>query len=173
MLRALEGKENCFWRLHKPIPFQYGRADCVRDEKKATTKFPFAATEHENHANPFGQGDWVLKELKRDFGMFLASLAPVQPHIWCIQCRYECSPDHCHDGSPWDLYSRSQQDHWRPLQVGIIYKLSHISFSMYKMGWSSVHIQPVLQNPGKPTSVHPWHGTCPQVTLGREGCLIG
>ena len=73
MLRALEGKENCFWRLHKPIPFQYGRADCVRDKKKATTKFPFAATEHENHANPFGQGDWVLKELKRDFGMFLAS----------------------------------------------------------------------------------------------------
>jgi len=69
MLTALEGKENCFWRLHKPIPFQYGRADCVRDEKKATTKFPFAATEHENHANPFGQGDWVLKELKRDFGM--------------------------------------------------------------------------------------------------------
>ena len=84
MLRALEGKENCFWRLHKPIPFQYGRADCVRDEKKATTKFPFAATDHENHANPFGQGDWVLKELKRDFGMFLASLAPIQPTTYGV-----------------------------------------------------------------------------------------
>ena len=123
MLRALEGKKNCFWRLHKPIPFQYGRADCVRDEKKATTKFPFAATEHENHANPFGQGDWVLKELKRDFGVFLASLAPIQWCILFILCRYECSPDHCHDGSSRDLYSRSQQDHWRPLQVGIIHKL--------------------------------------------------
>ena len=69
MVVGLEGKENCFWRLHKPIPFQYGRADCVRDESKATKKFPFSATDHENHANPFGQGDSVLKELKRDFGM--------------------------------------------------------------------------------------------------------
>ena len=69
MVVGLEGKENCFGRLHKPIPFQYGRADCVRDESKATKKFPFSATDHENHANPFGQGDSVLKELKRDFGM--------------------------------------------------------------------------------------------------------
>merc|ERR1719500_2726109 len=69
MVVGLEGKENCFWRLHKPIPFQYGRADCVRDQSKASVKFPFSATEHENHANPFGQGDSVLKELKRDFGM--------------------------------------------------------------------------------------------------------
>ena len=69
MVVGLEGKENCFWRLHKPIPFQYGRADCVRDQSKASVKFPFSATDHENHANPFGQGDSVLKELKRDFGM--------------------------------------------------------------------------------------------------------
>merc|ERR1711936_779602 len=50
-------------------PSEYGRADCVRDQSKASVRFPFSATDHENHANPFGQGDWVLKELKRDFGM--------------------------------------------------------------------------------------------------------
>ena len=69
MVVALEGKEKCLWKLQQPVPFQYGRADCVRDSHAATTDFPFEATNKESHSNPFGQGDWVLKDLKRDFGM--------------------------------------------------------------------------------------------------------
>ena len=69
MVVALEGKEKCLWRLQQPVPFQYGRADCIRDLSAATTDFPFEATNKESHSNPFGQGDWVLKDLKRDFEM--------------------------------------------------------------------------------------------------------
>merc|ERR1712130_473582 len=43
--------------------------DCIRDKSAATTEFPFEATNQESHSNPFGQGDWVLKDLKRDFEM--------------------------------------------------------------------------------------------------------
>ena len=69
MVVALEGKEKCLWKLQEPVPFQYGRADCVREASAATADFPFEATDKESHSNPFGQGDWVLKDLKRDFGM--------------------------------------------------------------------------------------------------------
>ena len=69
MVVALEGKEKCLWKLQEPVPFQYGRADCVKDQAAASTDFPFEATNKESHSNPFGQGDWVLKDLKRDFGM--------------------------------------------------------------------------------------------------------
>ena len=69
MVAALEGKEKCLWKLQQPVPFKYGRADCVRDTSKAATEFPFEATNKESHSNPFGQGDWVLKDLKRDFDM--------------------------------------------------------------------------------------------------------
>merc|ERR1711936_1155265 len=69
MVMALEGKEKCLWKLQKPVPFQYGRADCVRDERRAATKFPFEATNNESHSNPFGEGKQVLEDLKKDFGM--------------------------------------------------------------------------------------------------------
>ena len=69
MVTALEGKENCLWRLEKPVPFQYGRADCVRKEEDATTDFPFEATTSESHPNSFGQASTVLEDLKEDFGM--------------------------------------------------------------------------------------------------------
>ena len=69
MVMALEGKEKCLWKLQKPVPFQYGRADCVRDERLARTKFPFEATNEESHSNPFGEGRRVLEDLKMDFGM--------------------------------------------------------------------------------------------------------
>jgi hypothetical protein len=69
MVVALEGKEKCLWKLEQPVPFQYGRADCVRNPSAGTTDLPFEATNKESHSNPFGQGDWVLKDLKRDFGM--------------------------------------------------------------------------------------------------------
>ena len=69
MVVALEGKEKCLWKLQQPVPFQYGRTDCVRDASAAMTDFLFEATNKESHSNPFGQGDWVLKDLKRDFEM--------------------------------------------------------------------------------------------------------
>ena len=69
MVVALEGKEKCLWKLEQPVPFQYGRADCVRNPSAGSTDLPFEATNKESHSNPFGQGDWVLKDLKRDFGM--------------------------------------------------------------------------------------------------------
>ena len=69
MVVALEGKEKCLGKLQEPVPFQYGRVDCIRDTAAASTDFPFEATNKESHSNPFGQGDWVLKDLKRDFGM--------------------------------------------------------------------------------------------------------
>ena len=69
MVAALEGKEKCLWKLQQPVPFQYGRVDCVKDESKAATDFPFEATNQESHSNPFGQGSSVLKDLKRDFDM--------------------------------------------------------------------------------------------------------
>ena len=69
MVAALEGKDKCLWKLQQPVPFQYGRVDCVRDKSKAATDFLFEATNNESHSNPFGQGDSVLKDLKRDFDM--------------------------------------------------------------------------------------------------------
>ena len=69
MVTALEGKESCLWKLEKPVPFQYGRADCVRNEEEAKTKFPFEATNSESHPNSFGQASTVLEDLKKDFGM--------------------------------------------------------------------------------------------------------
>merc|ERR1711899_427078 len=69
MVTVIEGEEKCLWKLQKPVPFQYGRADCVRDENLGQTKFPFEATSEESHSNPFGEGKQVLEDLKRDFGL--------------------------------------------------------------------------------------------------------
>ena len=69
MVVTLEGKEKCLWKLQEPVPFQFGRIDCVRDQRRAATKFPFKATNKESHSNPGGEGSPVLEDLKRDFGM--------------------------------------------------------------------------------------------------------
>jgi len=66
---ALEGRDKCLMRLHSPLPFQYGRIDCVKDEEQAKSEFPFEATQKESHFNSFGQASRVLEDLKRDFGM--------------------------------------------------------------------------------------------------------
>jgi len=66
---ALEGHEKCLIRLHKPLPFQYGRVDCVKDPAEAKTDYPFEATNEESHSNPHGKASAVLEELKRDFGL--------------------------------------------------------------------------------------------------------
>ena len=82
MVTALEGKDNCLWKLHKPLPFQYGRADCVRENANPETgncpfedsnvdhqACPFEAQTGEHHPNSFGQANTVLELLKEDFGM--------------------------------------------------------------------------------------------------------
>jgi len=66
---ATEGWDKCEIKSHKEIPFQYGRRDCVPDPEKKWTPYPFEATDEENHSNPFGTGEAVLKDLKRDFGL--------------------------------------------------------------------------------------------------------
>lgn len=66
---ATEGWEQCEIKSHKPIPFQYGRVDCISDLAKKWTPYPFEATEEENHSNANGVADDVLKDLKKDFGL--------------------------------------------------------------------------------------------------------
>ena len=68
MVVTLEGKEKCLWKLQEPVPFQYGRIDCVRDIRRAATKFPFEATNKESHSNPWDEGSHVLEHLNRDDG---------------------------------------------------------------------------------------------------------
>ena len=69
MVLALEGMDKCLWKLHKPIPFQYGRADCVNNHKQAQTGCPFEATDTENHFNHNGLASTVLEGLRDDFGL--------------------------------------------------------------------------------------------------------
>jgi len=66
---ALEGHEKCLMRLHKPLPFQYGRVDCIKNQAEAKTDFPFEATNEESHSNHHGKASDVLNDLKRDFGL--------------------------------------------------------------------------------------------------------
>ena len=69
MVLALEGMDKCLWKLHKPIPFQYGRADCVNNHEQAQTGCPFEATDTENHFNHNGLASTVLEGLRDDFGL--------------------------------------------------------------------------------------------------------
>merc|ERR1712002_1398627 len=66
---ATEGWEKCEMKAHKEIPFQYGRVDCVPDQAKKWTPYPFEATEEEKHSNPYGVANNVLKDLKEGFGL--------------------------------------------------------------------------------------------------------
>ena len=65
---VLEGKENCYIKLHKPIPWQYGRADCIPDEDKKFTDFPYESTDKETGYNAYGSGRNIVDTLKKDFG---------------------------------------------------------------------------------------------------------
>ena len=66
---VLEGRENCLIKLHKPIAWQYGRADCVPDEEKKLTDLPYESTNKETGYNAHGTGRSVLETLKDDFGL--------------------------------------------------------------------------------------------------------
>ena len=65
---VLEGKDKCLIKLHKPITFQYGRADCISDESKKITDLPYEQTDKETPYNPHGTSTTVLDTLKEDFG---------------------------------------------------------------------------------------------------------
>jgi hypothetical protein len=66
---ATEGRGRCDVKLHRSLPFQWGRVDCQPDTAKKWTPFPFEATEEEKHSNPRGTGDKVLRDFKEDFGL--------------------------------------------------------------------------------------------------------
>ena len=65
-LGAIEGIEACKFKLDNPLPFKFGRKDCLPDPEKA---FPFMASKKENHANAYGTGKKVIEDLNKDFGL--------------------------------------------------------------------------------------------------------
>ena len=69
MLCAIEGRDNCEMKLDRPIPFHTGRVDCIPEEDKKWTPYPFEATKKEKHSNPHGTGIRVIQDLKTDFGL--------------------------------------------------------------------------------------------------------
>ena len=66
---VLEGRDNCLIKLHKPISWQFGRADCIPDEDKKLTDLPYESTDKETGYNAHGTGRKVLETLKEDFGL--------------------------------------------------------------------------------------------------------
>ena len=59
--------DKCEIELKRTIPFRWGRIDCVSEESKKWTPYPFEATKTEKHSNPFNTGTAIIKELKEDF----------------------------------------------------------------------------------------------------------
>jgi len=68
-VRLLESKEKCYFKLFKPSVFKFGRIDCIPDEAKKVTDFPYEATEPESHANTYGSAKHVVDNLKQDFNL--------------------------------------------------------------------------------------------------------
>jgi len=89
---VLEGREKCDIKLHRAFFFKTGRKDCISDNPT----FPYKATKEERHANPWGQADSVLKDLKRDFdftareSISLMAVHSIQPngHNEIIAAKY-------------------------------------------------------------------------------------
>ena len=69
LMSAMEGLEGCQIKLNRPLPFKWGRSDCIADESAKWTPYAFEATKTEKHSNTYGSGDQVLKDLKGDFGL--------------------------------------------------------------------------------------------------------
>ena len=65
---VLEGREQCLIKLHKPISWQYGRADCIPNEGEKRTNLPYESTYKETGYNAYGTGKKILETLKEDFG---------------------------------------------------------------------------------------------------------
>ena len=67
-VNVLEGKDACKLKLHKPITFQYGRADCIPDESKRLTNLSYEATNEESEFNAYGKANVILETMSEDFG---------------------------------------------------------------------------------------------------------
>ena len=67
-ITVLEGREKCLIKLHKPISWQYGRADCIPNESKKRTNLPYESTNVETGYNAYGTGKTIIETLKEDFG---------------------------------------------------------------------------------------------------------
>ena len=68
-VRLLEDADKCFFKLFKPSVFKFGRRDCVPDEAKKVTEFPYEATDTESHPNNYGTAKHVVDSLQSDFGL--------------------------------------------------------------------------------------------------------
>ena len=56
-------------KLSRPIPFRWGRTDCVPEEDKKWTPYSFEATKNERHSNAYETGTKAVQDFKRDFNM--------------------------------------------------------------------------------------------------------
>jgi hypothetical protein len=68
-VRLLESEEKCYFKLFKPAVFKFGRVDCIPDESKKETAYPYEATGVESHPNTFGSAKHVVDNLKHDFNL--------------------------------------------------------------------------------------------------------
>ena len=68
-VRLLEDADKCFFKLFKPSVFKFGRKDCIPDEAKKVTEFPYEATDTESHPNNYGTAKHVVDSLQSDFGL--------------------------------------------------------------------------------------------------------
>lgn len=68
-VRLLEGVDKCFFKLFQPSVFKFGRKDCIPDETKKVTEFPYEATDTESHPNNYGTAKHVIDSLQQDFKM--------------------------------------------------------------------------------------------------------
>ena len=66
------GAENCHIKTAKPLPFRWGRTDCIPDSETKWTPYDFEGTKTENHSNAYGTGTQVVKNLKADFNFTAA-----------------------------------------------------------------------------------------------------
>ena len=63
----ITGAENCHIKTAKPLPFRWGRTDCIPDSETKWTPYDFEGTKTEKHSNAYGTGTQVVKNLKADF----------------------------------------------------------------------------------------------------------
>jgi len=68
-VRLLESEEKCYFKLFKPSVFKFGRVDCIPDETKKVTTFPYESTDPESHPNNYGSAKHVVDSLKHDFNL--------------------------------------------------------------------------------------------------------
>lgn len=69
LMSVMEGLEGCQIKLNRPLPFKWGRTDCIPDESEKWTPYDFEATKTEKHSNTYGSGNQVVDDLKGDFDL--------------------------------------------------------------------------------------------------------